>query len=176
MGSRPPDASFGAHSASTWAAAIHASPGAAPHEVHLRNHVIGNGGGAWLSLERPRLLFATARTLLVMTRFGPRLVPRFVLRKGHKQELSVVNDSFMMRSIRAGLPVERSTVPTRIAVTPEAATRVALTPEPECVECGKRVHDDRASCDMCIDPVHDGHCMERHANRHRGAPGGPLYR
>ncbi|MBS2012205.1 MAG: hypothetical protein JST00_04930 [Deltaproteobacteria bacterium] len=156
--------------------ALRSSPGKGTNEVVLQYHVPGKGGGAWLSLERPRVVFATTRTLLLMTRFGPRLVPRFVRSGSRVRELTVVNESFAL--------VDAPSPKVRVASEPPGKKRIAVEAErtpaeadaATCVECREPVLDDRAACDLCTDPVHDGACATQHAKRHQGAASGNAYR
>ncbi len=48
--------------------------------------VPGRGGGLWLAVVKPRLLVRFRTVLLVSTRFGPRLLSRFVRRDGSEPE------------------------------------------------------------------------------------------
>lgn len=156
--------------------ALRSSPGKGPNEVVLTYHVIGRGGGAWLSLEQPRVLLTTARTLLLMTRFGPRLVPRFVRSGSRVRELTVVNESFVL--VDAPSPQVRvaSEPPEKKRIAVEAERTPAIADAATCVECREPVLDDRAACDLCTDPVHDGACATQHAKRHQGAASGNAYR
>lgn len=154
--------------------ALGSTPGARPSEVTLTYHVMGKDGGAMLSLPRPRLLLRTARTLLVMTRLGPRLVPRFVLSSGRMHELTLANRAFALREVQAPkVRVAISKKRTRVAPVLEAAP---VADQAMCVECSEPLRDDGQACEMCVDPVHDGECASRHARRHEGASGGRAYR
>lgn len=73
----------------------------------LAYYLTGKQGGAWLKVVRPRLLFRTPRTLTVMTRFGPRLLPRFVRLDGtpRKDEYELTLTDEGVRLAAAGSPL-----------------------------------------------------------------------
>jgi hypothetical protein len=67
----------------------------------LDYHVPGRFGGAYLRPERPRLFITLRRTLIVWSRWGPRLLPRFLQRAdGVTQELVMDNALFVTRSLK----------------------------------------------------------------------------
>ena len=65
----------------------------------LEYHVPGRFGGAYLRPQQPRLLVTLRRTLVVWSRWGPRLLPRFLRRTdGVTHELLVEAARFVTRA------------------------------------------------------------------------------